>query len=335
MDELTEFNYFIVLITLMIMASVHNLIKSISLYRAHIFKVSSTIKIIFNVCGLACGISNLVVLFTSTAATLSKCLATTYLEMITNFAFSELVMIFLIWKLRQLGKSENHDYIGYGLLLTRSSLHIIHVVLTKPQIIFDPVSSKCEKNANDWKIFLLIATVTDILIDVYVAFRFFLYIRNAKSIHSEQHSLLPSNRLIIWDSLRIFMASIQDISIIVLSHISYPTISYTILSVIFISLSYVITFDVGKSDNPTDEGSLEDDLERTLDDISETSNSSLNIVLRASNGMLADTPLKDVRDIIKMEQQYNIEMLGPNIDVEISQQSLSFYEIVSIIFGED
>ncbi|CAB4427717.1 unnamed protein product [Rhizophagus irregularis] len=264
MDELTEFNYFIVLITLMIMASVHNLIKSISLYRAHIFKVSSTIKIIFNVCGLACGISNLVVLFTSTAATLSKCLATTYLEMITNFAFSELVMIFLIWKLRQLGKSENHDYIGYGLLLTRSSLHIIHVVLTKPQIIFDPVSSKCEKNANDWKIFLLIATVTDILIDVYVAFRFFLYIRNAKSIHSEQHSLLPSNRLIIWDSLR-------------------------------------------KSDNPTDEGSLEDDLERTLDDISETSNSSLNIVLRASNGMLADTPLKDVRDIIKMEQQYNIE----------------------------
>lgn len=148
MDELTEFNYFIVLITLMIMviinvwkfflfsfffltfvyfllqASVHNLIKSISLYRAHIFKVSSTIKIIFNVCGLACGISNLVVLFTSTAATLSKCLATTYLEMITNFAFSELVMIFLIWKLRQLGKSENHDYIGYGLLLTRSSLHV-------------------------------------------------------------------------------------------------------------------------------------------------------------------------------------------------------------------
>lgn len=174
---------------------------------------------------------------------------------------------------------------------------------------------------------MLIATVTDILIDVYVAFRFFLYIRNAKSIHS--------NRLIIWDSLRIFMASIQDISIIVLSHISYPTISYTILSVIFISLSYVITFDVGKSDNPTDEGNLEDDLERTLDDISETSNSSLNIVLRASNGMLADTPLKDVRDIIKMEQQYNIEMLGPNVDVEISQQSLSFYEIVSIIFGED
>ncbi|RGB35365.1 hypothetical protein C1646_814802 [Rhizophagus diaphanus] len=312
MDELTEFNYFIVLITLMIMASVHNLIKSISLYRAHIFKVSSTIKIIFNVCGVACGISNLVVLFTSTAATLSKCLSTTYLEMIMNFAFSELVMIFLIWKLRQLGKSENHDYIGYGLLLTRSSLHIIHVILTKSQIIFDPVSSKCEKNANDWKIFL-----------------------NAKSIHSEQHSLLPSNRLIIWDSLRIFMALIQDISIIVLSHISYPTISYTILSVIFISLSYVITFDVGKSDNPTYEGSLEDDLERTLDDISETLNSSVNIVLRASNGMLADTPLKDVRNIIKMEQQYNIEMLGPNVDVEISQQPLSFYEIVSILFGED
>lgn len=180
---------------------------------------------------------------------------------------------------------------------------------------------------------MLIATVTDILIDVYVAFRFFLYIRNAKSIHSEQQSLLPSNRLIIWDSLRIFIASIQDISIIVLSCINHPTISYTILSVIFISLSYVITFDVGKSDNPTDEGSLEDDLERTLDDISETSNSSVNIVLRASNGMLADTPLKDVRDIYK--EQYNIEMLGPNADVGILQQPLSFYEIASFIFGED
>jgi hypothetical protein len=182
---------------------------------------------------------------------------------------------------------------------------------------------------------LLIATVTDILIDVYVAFRFFLYIRNAKSIHCEQHSLLPSNRLIIWDSLRIFIVSMQDISIIVLSHINHPTISYTILSVIFITLSYVITFDVGKSDNPTNEDDLEGDQERSLDTISETSISSENIVLRASNGMLADTSLKDVRDIIRMEQQHNIEMLGPNVDIEISQQPLSFYEIVSVIFGKD
>jgi hypothetical protein len=108
----------------LLQASVHNLIESISLYRAHVLKVSSTIKIIFNVCGLACGISNIVILLTSTTASLSQCLATTYLEMITNFAFSELVMIFLIWKLRQLRKSKNHDYIGYGLLLTRSSLHV-------------------------------------------------------------------------------------------------------------------------------------------------------------------------------------------------------------------
>ncbi|GBB83409.1 hypothetical protein RclHR1_10130004 [Rhizophagus clarus] len=314
----------------MIVTSVHNLIKSISLYRAHVSKVSSTIKIIFNVCGLACGISNIGILLTSTTASLSKCLTTTYLELITNFAFLELVMIFLIWKLRQLRKSENYDYTGYVLLLTRSSLHIIHVVLTKPQIIFYPGSSKCENNV---EIFLLIATVTDILIDIYVAFRFFLYIRNEKSSHYEQ---LPSNRLIIWDSLRIFMASIQDISIIVLSYLSYhPTIGYTILSIIFISLSYVITFDVGKSDNPTKEGGLEGDLERTSDNVSESSVSNENVVLRASNGMSADTLLKDVREIIKREQQNNIEMLGSNFDVGILHQPLTFYEVASMIFSKN
>jgi len=151
----------------------------------------------------------------------------------------------------------------------------------------------------------LIATVTDLLIDSYIAFRFILYIKNARSIHNEQHILLPFNSLsILWDTLRIMISSIQNISIIILSQISHSTIGYTILTINFISLSYVITFDLGKSDNSTNEVELESDIERKIsDNISETSTS---IVLRVSNEIL---PLKIVHDEIKMEQQYNIEML--------------------------
>jgi len=91
----------------------------------NVSKVSSIIKIVFNVCGLSFSISNIRILLTSTTtSSLSKCMVTTNIEMIMNFAFSELVMIFLIWKLEQLGKSENHDYIGYSLLLIRSLLHV-------------------------------------------------------------------------------------------------------------------------------------------------------------------------------------------------------------------
>ncbi|RIA84796.1 hypothetical protein C1645_831744 [Glomus cerebriforme] len=281
MNKMIEFNYFVVLVVLMIMASVHNLIKSFLLYRAHILKISSTIKIIFNICGLAC-------------------------EMISDFAFSELVMIFLIWKLRQFGNPEKHDYIGYGLLLIRSLLHITYVTFTRPQIIFDPISSKCDDSVNHSKIFLLITAIIDLLIDVYVAYRFIQYIRSVKSNHYEQHFPLYS-KLIMWNSLRILISSIHNINIITLR----------------------------KSDNLIGEGGSEDDLEKISNNISESSISSKNIVLRASNGMLASMPLRNVRDEIIMEQQYNIMRIEPNYDILISQQSLSFYEVASMILGNE
>jgi hypothetical protein len=51
--------------------------------------------------------------------------------------------------------------------------------------------------------------------------------------------------------------------------------------------------------------------------------------------MLVDMPLKNVRDEIKMEQQYKIEKLDPNSDVGLLKHSLSFYEVISVLFGND
>ncbi|GBB83410.1 hypothetical protein RclHR1_10130005 [Rhizophagus clarus] len=314
-----EFHYSLALIILMIMASLHNLIKSILIYQVNTSKLLSTIKLILNSSGLIFGISNIGILFTKIDMSLAKCFAVTYLQIITNFIFSELIMIFLICKIRQLGKL--NDRIGYLLLLTRSLLFFIYIALSRPQITFD---GKCDNGMDDGRMFLLGATITDLLIDAYLIFHLIQYTK--KFLKSNQNIPLPQ-KTIIWNSLIIFLASIQHINIIILSD---PIIGYTIQTVVFISLSYIITFEV-KSDNPTSEESSENDLEwaRTSSNISIISE---DMVFRASNGMLANMSLKDVRNEIKMEQGYNIERIDE--DVGVSQESITFYEIVSMFLGK-
>ncbi|CAG8478349.1 23035_t:CDS:2 [Rhizophagus irregularis] len=318
MDKDAEFTYFMVLTVLMTMASLHNLVKSILLCRdnrANDLKIS-IIKLILNLSGLSYSIFNIGVLLTKNTTSLPECLTVTYLQMITNFAFSESIMIFLVWKLRKFKTSKMDDFIGYGLLFTRSLLHIIYIVFVRPQIILDNNTTLCDNDANHGRIFLLIMTINDLLIDVYVAFRFIQYIRrNLKSSQNDQ-PFYSSYKLIIWNSLRISMISIQHINTII---IKPPIFDYTIETIIFIILSYVITFNVGGSD----------------DDHHLNENSLESVILRASNGMLLDMPLKNVRDEIKMEQKYKIEKLDPSGDVGILKQSLSFYEVASMILGRD
>ncbi|PKK77261.1 hypothetical protein RhiirC2_844473 [Rhizophagus irregularis] len=344
MDKDAEFTYFMVLTVLMTMASLHNLVKSILLCRdnrANDLKIS-IIKLILNLSGLSISIFNIGVLLTKNTTSLPECLTVTYLQMITNFAFSESIMIFLVWKLRKFKSSKMDDFIGYGLLFTRSLLHIIYIVFVRPQITLDNNTTLCDNDANHGRIFLLIMTINDLLIDVYVAFRFILYIRrNLKSSQNDQ-PFYSSYKLIIWNSLRISMISIQHINTII---IKPPIFDYTIETIIFIIFSYVITFNVGGSDDDhhLNENSLEsgnykgknvknDDNNNNDDD---TTSDDEEVILRASNGMLLDMPLKNVRDEIKMEQKYKIEKLDPSGDVGILKQSLSFYEVASMILGRD
>ncbi|GBC08258.1 hypothetical protein RclHR1_00080035 [Rhizophagus clarus] len=265
---------------------------------------------------------------------LSECLAVTYLQMITNFAFSESIMIFLVWKLRKFRKSEMDNYIVYGLLFTRSLLYIIYIVFVRPQITFDTVTPNitlCDNDANHGRTFLLITTAIDLLIDAYVAFRFIQYIRrNLKSCQNDHLSY----KLIIWNSLRISMISIQHINTIT---IKQPIFDYAIEAIIFIILSYAITFNIESSDDDHSNGN---DLESGNNNykgknVSNDDTSDDDIVLRASNGMLLNMPLKNVRDEIKMEQKYKTEKLDPNGDVGILKQSLTFYEVASMILGKD
>ncbi|CAB4388007.1 hypothetical protein GLOIN_2v1574096 [Rhizophagus irregularis DAOM 181602=DAOM 197198] len=306
----------------MFMASLHNLIKSILIYQVNTSKSLNTIKIVLNLCGLAFGITNIGILFTKINMSLTKCFAVTYLQMITNFAFTELIMIYIIWKLRQFGNLK--DRFGYLLLLMRSLLFIIYISLLRPQITFD---GECDNNVNNGRIFLLAATITDLLIDIYFIFHLIQYIR--KFLKSNQN--IPKNS-IIWNALLISLATIQHINIIILS---VPIVGYAIQTFVFVTLSYLITFDVEKLDNPTptSEGSLENDLERTRPS-SNISIISEDVVLRASNGMLVNMSLKDVRNEIKMEQGYNIERIDSNEEVGISQQPVTFYEVMSMFLGK-
>ncbi|RIA84797.1 hypothetical protein C1645_742063 [Glomus cerebriforme] len=283
MDKKIEFINLLILTLLMIMASIHTLVKSILIYRTHVSKSS------------------------------------------------KLVMIFLVWKLRQFAKSKKHDYFGCVLLLTRSLFYIIYIAFLRPQITFE---AECDNNINNGRIFLLAAIITDLLIVAYVAFRFVRYTRRiANSSQTDQH--IPfSSKSIIWDALRISITSILHINNINIVTLNDSTISRTIQIIVIIALLYLITFDLVKLDNPTNGEGSEVDIERPISHISETSISSEDIILRASNGMLANMPLKNVRDEIKMEQQYNIVRLEPDGDIGVLQQPLSFYEVASIFLGK-
>lgn len=121
-----------------------------------------------------------------------------------------------------------------------------------------------------------------------------------------------------------------------------PIFDYTIETIIFIILSYIITFNVGRSDDDhLNENSLESgnykgkNVKNDNNNNNNTTSDDEEVILRASNGMLLDMPLKNVRDEIKMEQKYKIEKLDPNGDVGIFKQSLSFYEVASMILGRD
>jgi hypothetical protein len=181
---------------------------------------------------------------------------------------------------------------------------------------------------------LLITTINDLLIDAYVAFRFIQYIRkNLKSSQNDQQLHL-SYKSILWNSLRILMILMRHINTII---IKQPIFDYTIETVIFIILSFLITLDVERSDDDhPNENSLESGNYKGKNASNDsTTSDDDNVVLRASNGMLLDMPLKNVRDEIKMEQKYKIQKLDPNGDVGILRQSLSFYEVVSVLFGKD
>jgi len=205
-------------------------------------------------------------------------------------------------------------------------------VFTRPRIISaDTVSPECDGNLsiNYGKLFLLAESITDLLIVAYVAFRLIQHIRRS--------NIPLFSKLVIWNSLRISIVLI-NIGIGIIIPNNQPA-SHITQTVIFIVLSYVITFDVGKSDNPISEGGLESgnrkETSTTSSSNSETSFSSEDIILRTSNGMSVDMPLKNVRDEIQMEQQYNIESIEQNGDVIVSVQSLSFYEVASMFLGKN
>ncbi|CAB4402663.1 unnamed protein product [Rhizophagus irregularis] len=318
----------------MIVTSTHNLIKSVVFYSGDDLKFSSILKITFNISGLLCALSNIGLLITINTTSLSQCLLTTYLQVLLDFIFSEFLIIFLVWKLRQFIKSKLDNYIVYGLLLIRSLFYIIFIAFIQPQItfnIYSPNVTSCENDAHHEKWFL-ITTIADLSIDVYVAFRIIQCIlgysttnQSEKQQSQRSHSPYIS---IVANSLPILIASLYHINTFIFK-LSIP--GYMFKTVTFVILSYVITFII---DLPH---LNESDLEKRnfRESVVQPSIPDEDIVLRTSNGMLVDMPLNNVRDEIKMEQQYKVEKLEPDSDVGFLKQSLSFYEVISVLFGND
>ncbi|CAB5189630.1 hypothetical protein RhiirA5_398213 [Rhizophagus irregularis] len=327
MEYTVELNYFLILTTIMIVASTHNFIKSIVFYRGDYLKFSSILKITFNISGLLCALSNIGLLITINTTSLSQCLLTTYLQVLLDFIFSEFLIIFLVWKLRQFIKSKLDNCIVYGLLLIRSLFYIISIAFIQPQITFNitsPNVTSCDNDAHQEKWFL-ITTIADLSIDVYVTFRIIQCILGYSTTNQRSHSPYTS---IVVNSLPILIASLYHINTFIFK-LSIP--GYMFKTVTFVILSYVITFII---DLPH---LSESDLEKRNFEqgVVQPSIPDEDIVLRTSNGMLVDMPLNNVRDEIKMEQQYKVEKLEPDSDVGFLKQSLSFYEVISVLFGND
>ncbi|GBB84519.1 hypothetical protein RclHR1_01110004 [Rhizophagus clarus] len=201
---------------------------------------------------------------------------------------------------------------------------------------------------------MLITTITDLLIDVYVASRIIqsILLRFSTTSQNESQqqyqrscSLFILFKLILLNSLPILMASLQHINMNMLAF-KLSIVSYMIKTVIFIILSYVITLigDSAPEDHmdktDIESGNSENHKKRvipklTLSNLKEPPVSNEDVVLRVSNGMLANMPLKDARDEIKMEQQYKIKKLDPDGEVGFLKQSLSFYEVISMILGNE
>ncbi|UZN99735.1 uncharacterized protein OCT59_001002 [Rhizophagus irregularis] len=304
MEYTVELNYFLILTTIMIVASTHNFIKSIVFYRGDYLKFSSILKITFNISGLLCALSNIGLLITINTTSLSQ-----------------------FWKLRQFIKSKLDNYIVYGLLLIRSLFYIISIAFIQPQITFNitsPNVTSCDNDAHQEKWFL-ITTIADLSIDVYVTFRIIQCILGYSTTNQRSHSPYTS---IVVNSLPILIASLYHINTFIFK-LSIP--GYMFKTVTFVILSYVITFII---DLPH---LSESDLEKRNFEqgIVQPSIPDEDIVLRTSNGMLVDMPLNNVRDEIKMEQQYKVEKLEPDSDVGFLKQSLSFYEVISVLFGND
>ncbi|RGB37155.1 hypothetical protein C1646_757206 [Rhizophagus diaphanus] len=288
MNYTVELNYFMILTTLMIVTSTHNLIKSVVFYRGDNFKFSSILKITFNISGLACALSNIGLLITINTTSLSK-----------------------FWKLRQFIKSKLDNCIVYGLLLIRSLFYIIFIAFIKPQVTFEINGTSCNNDAHHEKWFL-ITTIADLLIDVYVAFRIIQcilgYSTTNKSEEQQQSQRSHSPYLlIVLNSIPILVASLYHIN--------------TFVFKLSIDLPHISEYDLenGNYERSVVQPSIPDE----------------DIVLRTSNGMLVEMPLNNVRDEIKMEQQYKIEKLNPDSDVGFLKQSLSFYEVISVLFGND
>ncbi|CAB4485571.1 unnamed protein product [Rhizophagus irregularis] len=304
MEYTVELNYFLILTTIMIVASTHNFIKSIVFYRGDYLKFSSILKITFNISGLLCALSNIGLLITINTTSLSQ-----------------------FWKLRQFIKSKLDNYIVYGLLLIRSLFYIISIAFIQPQITFNitsPNVTSCDNDAHQEKWFL-ITTIADLSIDVYVTFRIIQCILGYSTTNQRSHSPYTS---IVVNSLPILIASLYHINTFIFK-LSIP--GYMFKTVTFVILSYVITFII---DLPH---LSESDLEKRNFEqgVVQPSIPDEDIVLRTSNGMLVDMPLNNVRDEIKMEQQYKVEKLEPDSDVGFLKQSLSFYEVISVLFGND
>src|SRR5438067_2416230 len=132
----------------------------------------------------------------------------------------------------------------------------MYIVCLQPRIVYDNddnVLPECVNGVEHENILLYVATVTDLLIDACVAFRFIQYIK--RNLQTEQRIPL-SQKLIIWNALRISVVAIQHICTIAFEQ-QYNVVGYKIQIVNYIVLSYLITYNVGKSDNLLSEACLE------------------------------------------------------------------------------
>ncbi|CAI2200318.1 19717_t:CDS:1, partial [Funneliformis geosporum] len=135
---------------------------------------------------------------------------------------------------------------------------ITHAIFIRPHIVLDS-DSLCDKVLNHGKIFLMVATIADLLIDAYFAFRLIQHFRGKQNSTKDEQ---PYNYCDLRNPLLVSIAFAKHLGNIILSiEFVYPIIGFTIQTILFILLSCVVTYNVENSQSSNDLNDLENENE--------------------------------------------------------------------------
>jgi len=239
-----------------IMISFHNMIVSTFLYKARQTNASNLLKIFFNFAQLVRSSASFGLYMTPKVATISQCTALQHTQMVGNVLTRLALSAFLLWRLRQIRNVKNDrmdKFISIILFTAKVALAIPYLVSQRTSTLYVPEVDYiiCDVNDTNPLPYGFSGVVVEFFIDVFITIRLVQILRNANRNASQVTSNIKSKRslftaVMYWNFLRLFVAFVFHFTAI-LDMFTVPffdeVASITVKSIIYLTLSYVITVD--------------------------------------------------------------------------------------------